>query len=154
MQCRDHVHLHRLAAQKPRYTTWSPTLASAFLDKHFSQRKNYFQRILFSQRKIKNCVLVKLPKAIKTVIITECSKWLGLLLSVKNMWSHCSARISTYVRASDKQGSHLLLTGMLVGKLKSNPYGRPMWVCRKLKLTPRGDHTKTDITSFFVDFFL
>ena len=88
MQCRDYVHLHRLVAQKPRYMTWSPTLASAFFDKHFSQRKNYFQRILFSQRKIKNCVLVKLPKAIKTVIVTECSKWLGLRLKA---WKMCGA---------------------------------------------------------------
>ena len=113
MMYRDHVYLHRLAAQKPMYTTWSPTLASAFLDKHFSQRKNYFQRILFSKRKM-NCVLVKLPKAIKTVIITECSKWLGLRLSVKNLWSHCSTRILTYVRASDKQGSHLLFLSLKI----------------------------------------
>ena len=117
MQCRDYVHLHRLAVQKPRYTTWSPTLTSAFLDKHFSQHKNYFQRILFSQRKIKNCVLVKLPKAIKTLIITERSKWLGLRLSVSvsvSVWSHCYTRISTYVRASDKQGSHLLFVTMKI----------------------------------------
>ena len=89
--------------------------SSAFLDKHFSQHKNYFQRILFSQRKIKNCVLVKLPKAIKTRIIAERSKWLGLRLSVSvSVWSHCSTRISTYVRASDKQGSHLLFLTMKI----------------------------------------
>ena len=29
-----------------------------------------------------------------------------------------------------------------------------MWVCPKLKLTPRGDHTTTDTTSLFVEFFL
>ena len=33
--------------------------------------------------------------------------------------------------------SHIKVTGMLVGKLKLNPYGRPMWVCLKLKLTRR-----------------
>ena len=53
MQYRDHVHSHRLAAQKPRYATWSPTLASAFLDKHFLQRKNDFQRIFVHSKKDK-----------------------------------------------------------------------------------------------------
>ena len=38
--------------------------------------------------------------------------------------------------------------GMLVRKLKLNPQGRPMWVWLKLKLNPREDHTKTDITAF------
>ena len=35
--------------------------------------------------------------------------------------------------------SHIKVTGMLVGKLKLNPYGRPMWVWLKLKLTPKTD---------------
>ena len=35
------------------------------------------------------------------------------------------------------------VTGMLVGKLKLNPQGRPMWVWLKLKLTPKGEHTET-----------
>ena len=39
--------------------------------------------------------------------------------------------------------------GNLVGKLKSNLSGRPMWVWLKLKLTTKRDHTKTDITVFF-----
>ena len=42
----------------------------------------------------------------------------------------------------------------LVGKLKLNLSGRPMWVWFKLKLTPKGDHTKTDITVFFVHLFM
>ena len=42
--------------------------------------------------------------------------------------------------------------GDLVGKLKLNLSGRPMWVWLKLKLTPKGDHTKTDITVFFCKF--
>ena len=29
-----------------------------------------------------------------------------------------------------------------------------MWVWLKLKLTPKGDHTKTDITAFLVNFFM
>ena len=41
-----------------------------------------------------------------------------------------------------------------VGKLKLNPKGRPIWVWLKLKLTPSSDHTKTDITAFFVNFFM
>ena len=49
------------------------------------------------------------------MIITERSKWLGLRLSVSvSVWSHCSTRISTYVRASDKQGSHLLFLTMKI----------------------------------------
>ena len=44
--------------------------------------------------------------------------------------------------------------GDLVGKIKLNPSGRPMWVCFKLKLTPKGDHTNTDITVFFVHLFM
>ena len=35
--------------------------------------------------------------------------------------------------------SHIKVNGMLVGKLKLNPYGRPMWVWLKLKLTPKTD---------------
>ena len=31
-------------------------------------------------------------------------------------------------------GSHIKVTGMLVGKFKLNPQGRPMWVWLKLKL--------------------
>ena len=66
---------------------------------------------LNSQRKIKKIMLFsKIPKAIKTVVITECSKLLGLRLSLKNVWSHCSTRISTYVRVSCKQGNHLFLS--------------------------------------------
>ena len=38
----------------------------------------------------------------------------------------------------------------LAGKLKLNFSGRPMWVWFKLKLTPKGDHTKTYITVFFI----
>ena len=44
--------------------------------------------------------------------------------------------------------------GDLVGKLKLNPSGRPILVWVKLKLTPKGDHTKTDITVFFVHLFM
>ena len=29
-----------------------------------------------------------------------------------------------------------------------------MWVWLNLKLTPEGDHTRTDITAFFVNFFM
>ena len=40
--------------------------------------------------------------------------------------------------------------GILVGKLKLNPQGRPLWVRLKLKLAPKLDHTKLDdITAFF-----
>ena len=46
--------------------------------------------------------------------------------------------------------SHIRVTAMLVRKLKLNPQGRPMWVLFKLKLTPKGGHTKTDIKAFFV----
>ena len=35
--------------------------------------------------------------------------------------------------------SHIKVTGMLVGKLKLNRYGRPMCVWHKLKLTPKTD---------------
>ena len=31
-----------------------------------------------------------------------------------------------------------VLTGMLLGKLKLNPQGRPMWLWLKLQLTPKG----------------
>ena len=29
-----------------------------------------------------------------------------------------------------------------------------MWLWLKLKLTPKGDHIKTDIMAFFVNFFM
>ena len=45
--------------------------------------------------------------------------------------------------------------GILVGKLKLNPQGRPLWVWLKLKLAPKLDHTKLDdITAFFVNLFM
>ena len=44
---------------------------------------------------------------------------------------------------------------MHVGKLKLNPQGTSMWVWLKLELTtPNGDHTKTDISAFFENFFM
>lgn len=42
------------------------------------------------------------------------------------------------------------VTGMPVRKLKWNPEGRPIWVWFQLRLTPKGDSTKTDITAIFV----
>lgn len=50
--------------------------------------------------------------------------------------------------------SHTKVTGILVGKFKFNPEGRPMWVWLNRKLTPEGDHTRRDITAFFVNFFM
>ena len=49
--------------------------------------------------------------------------------------------------------AHIKVTEMHVGKLKLNPQRRPMWVRLKLKLTtPKGDHTKTDVSAFLVNF--
>ena len=43
---------------------------------------------------------------------------------------------------------------MLIGKLKLNPWGRPMWVCLKLKLTLKGDFCEISVTAFFANFFM
>ena len=44
--------------------------------------------------------------------------------------------------------------GMLVGKLKLNLYGRPVWMWLKLKLTPTGDFLVVSVREFFVDLSL
>ena len=45
--------------------------------------------------------------------------------------------------------SHIKVKGMLVAKLKfKTPKGRLMWAWLKLKLIPKGDHIKTEITAF------
>ena len=48
--------------------------------------------------------------------------------------------------------SYTKVTGLLVGKFKLNPLGRPMWVLLKLKLTPKGSILQTDITKLFCKF--
>lgn len=67
MQCKDRVHLHRLAAQEPRYTRLrvapsSPTQQHSSTQLSiFQSKQNDFQRILFLFSKItkgnKNCNL-------------------------------------------------------------------------------------------------
>ena len=49
---------------------------------------------------------------------------------------------------------HIKVTGMLVGKFKLNPQGRPMWVWLKLKLTPKGDFWLVSVGAFLVNFFM
>ena len=44
--------------------------------------------------------------------------------------------------------SHIKVTGMLDGKFKLNPYGGPMWVWLKLKLTPKGDFCLVSVRAF------
>ena len=43
-------------------------------------------------------------------------------------------------------------SGMLVGKFKLNPQGRPVWMWLKLKLTPKGDLCVVNVRTFFVNF--
>ena len=43
-------------------------------------------------------------------------------------------------------------SGMLVGKFKLNPEGRPVWVWLKLKLTPKGDFCVVSVRTSFVNF--
>ena len=46
---------------------------------------------------------------------------------------------------SPREDSHIKMKEMLVGKLKLNPWGRPMWVCLKLKLTLKGDFCEVSV---------
>ena len=39
------------------------------------------------------------------------------------------------VVGNPREDAHMKVKGMLVGKLKLNPWGRPMWVWLKLKVT-------------------
>ena len=50
--------------------------------------------------------------------------------------------------------SHIKVMGVLIGKLKLYPQGRPMWVWLKLKLTSKGEHTKNRLHGIFCKFFM
>ena len=52
-----------------------------------------------------------------------------------------------------REDSHIKVKGMLVGKLQWNPWGRPMWVWLKLKLTLEGDFCEVSVTAIFCNFF-
>ena len=43
-------------------------------------------------------------------------------------------------------------SGMLIGKFKLNPYGRPVWMWLKLKLTSKGDLCLVSVRTFLVNF--
>ena len=57
------------------------------------------------------------------------------------------------VVGNPREDSHIKVKGMLVGKLQWNPWGRPMWVWLKLKLTLKGDFCEVSVTAIFCNFF-
>ena len=80
---------------------------------------------------------------------------LPILLSWSSMrrtrWPPKSPSLYADVVGSPREDSHIRIKGILVGKLKLNPWGRPMWVWLKLKLTLKGDFC--EVTAFFWKFF-
>ena len=53
-----------------------------------------------------------------------------------------------------REDSYIKDTGMIVGKFKLKPQGRPMRVWLKLKPTPKGDFCVFSVRAVFVNFFM
>ena len=83
---------------------------------------------------------------------------LPILLSWSSMrrtrWPPKSPSLYADVVGSPREDSHTKIKGILVGKLKLNPWGRPMWVWLKLKLSLKGDFCEVSVTAFFANFFM
>ena len=58
------------------------------------------------------------------------------------------------VVGSPREDSHIKMKGILVGKLKLNYWGRPVWVWLKLKLSLKGDFCEVSVTAIFANFFM